>query len=240
MAHWNLKMMSPVNINGREVYLTQFDEDLQTDANGAFNTFELNGTTSTILDLYPQSEYPLLYSGGNTSIDTNKIEAARNHCMQYAAWLQLHFFAVIALLGRMALLFSTLNCFVIGILVNLLSNVDETILYNEAGELTEAAACNVFLVAGGAVATPPLDHQKLPGITRELVLDILRRHSDIAVEERVVHRDELAGADEVWLTSSSKEIAPVTAIDGRPVGSGEVGPVWAAAQALFAAHKFDY
>ena len=117
---------------------------------------------------------------------------------------------------------------------------DETILYNEAGELTEAAACNVFLVAGSAVATPPLDHQKLPGITRELVLDILRRHSDIAVEERVVHRDELAGADEVWLTSSSKEIAPVTAIDGRPVGSGEVGPVWAAAQALFAAHKFDY
>ena len=131
-AHWNLKMMSPVNINGREVYLTQFDADLQTDANGAFNTFELNGTTSTILDLYPQSEYPLLYSGGNTSIDTTKIEAARNHCMQYAAWLQLHFFAIVALLGRMALLFATLNCFVIGILVNLLSNVDETIHFKNS------------------------------------------------------------------------------------------------------------
>ncbi|KGE04908.1 aminotransferase class IV [Pseudohaliea rubra] len=117
---------------------------------------------------------------------------------------------------------------------------DETILFNTAGELTEAAACNVFLVSGGAVATPPLDHQKLPGITRELVLDILRRYSDVTVEERVVHREELAEADEVWLTSSSKEIAPVTAIDGHPVGDGRVGPVWASAQALFAAHKFEY
>jgi D-alanine transaminase len=117
---------------------------------------------------------------------------------------------------------------------------DETILFNEAGELTEAAACNVFVVQDGVVATPPLDHQKLPGITRELVLDILRRHGDIAVEERVVGREALDDADEVWLTSSSKEIAPVTAIDGRAVGTGAVGPVWASAQALFAAHKFDY
>lgn len=116
----------------------------------------------------------------------------------------------------------------------------ETILYNAAGELTEAAACNVFVVRDGAVATPPLDHQKLPGITRQLLLDILRRHGELPVAERVVHRDELAAVDEVWLTSSSKEIAPVTAIDGRPVGDGHVGPVWARAQRLYAAHKFDY
>jgi D-alanine transaminase len=116
----------------------------------------------------------------------------------------------------------------------------ETLLFNERGELTEAAACNVFVIRGGVVATPPLDNQKLPGITRELVLDILRRHSDIPVEERIVHRDELAAADEVWLTSSSKEIAPVTRIDGEAVGDGAVGAVWAAAQALYTAHKFDY
>jgi len=47
-------------------------------------------------------------------------------------------------------------------------------------------------------------------------------------------------ADEIWLTSSSKEVAPVVAIDGRPVGSGEVGNVWLEAQGLFCKHRFDY
>ncbi|MCB1855728.1 MAG: aminotransferase class IV [Halieaceae bacterium] len=116
----------------------------------------------------------------------------------------------------------------------------ETILYNSEGELTEAAACNVFVVSGGVVATPLLDHQKLPGITRLMLLEILRRHGSIPVEERVVRREELDGADEVWLTSSSKEIAPVVQIDGKPVGNGEVGDVWLAAQRLYSAHKFDF
>jgi D-alanine transaminase len=116
----------------------------------------------------------------------------------------------------------------------------ETILYNQDGEITEAAACNVFVVKHGIVATPLLDHQKLPGITRLMLLEILRRDGSIPVEERVVTMGELAQADEVWLTSSSKEIAPVVEIDGRPVGDGKVGDVWLAAQALFTAHKFDF
>lgn len=116
----------------------------------------------------------------------------------------------------------------------------ETILFNADDELTEAAACNVFIVKDGVVATPALDHQKLPGITRFMLLDILRRHSELAVEERVVTRAEVDDADEVWLTSSSKEVAPVVAIDGRPVGNGDIGDVWLEAQTLFAAHRYDY
>jgi D-alanine transaminase len=117
---------------------------------------------------------------------------------------------------------------------------NETILYNQDRELTEAAACNVFVVRHGIVATPLLDHQKLPGITRMMLLEILRRDGTIAVQERVVTLDELASADEVWITSSSKEIAPVVEIDGRPVGDGGVGDVWLAAQTLYSAHKFDF
>ncbi|MEH6610957.1 MAG: D-amino acid aminotransferase [Halioglobus sp.] len=116
----------------------------------------------------------------------------------------------------------------------------ETILYNPDGELTEAAACNVFIVKNGVVITPDLDHQKLPGITRLMALDILGKHSNIPVEERVVTVDELRNADEVWISSSSKEIAPVVEIDGQPVGDGSVGDVWLAAQTLYTAHKFDY
>lgn len=116
----------------------------------------------------------------------------------------------------------------------------ETVLYNEHGEITEAAACNVFIVRDGAVATPALDHQKLPGITRQILLEILRRDGSIPVQERVVTLEELRGADEVWLTSSSKELAPVVAVDGAPVGDGRVGNTWLAAQTLYSAHKFDF
>lgn len=116
----------------------------------------------------------------------------------------------------------------------------ETILFNANNELTEASACNVFIVKNGTVITPPLDNQLLPGITRDILLDILRKDGSIPVEERIVTRDEVASADEVWITSSSKEIAPVIAVDDVAVGNGEVGDVWLAAQALYSAGKFNY
>ena len=117
---------------------------------------------------------------------------------------------------------------------------DETLLFNANNELTEASACNAFIVKDGKVITPPLDNQLLPGITRHILLDVLRRDGSIAVEERSVSMDEVLNADEVWITSSSKEVAPVTQIDGKAVGNGEVGEVWLAAQTLYSAAKFDY
>jgi D-alanine transaminase len=116
----------------------------------------------------------------------------------------------------------------------------ETVLYNQQDELTEAAACNVFVVKNGIVATPLLDHQILPGITRQMMLEILQQDGSIRVEERTVTLEELHGADEVWLSSSSKDIAAVVAVDGLPVADGNIGPVWLAAQTLYCAHKFDY
>ncbi len=98
----------------------------------------------------------------------------------------------------------------------------------------------MYVVKDGVVATPPLDHQKLPGITRHLLLDILGKDGSIKVEERNVTLAELNDADEVWISSSSKDIAPVIEVDGKPVGDGEIGDVWLAAQTLFTAHKFDY
>ena len=117
---------------------------------------------------------------------------------------------------------------------------DETILYNHRRELTEAAACNVFIVKKRVISTPPLDSQLLPGITRNLLIDILRKHSDFVVEERVVHMDEVFNADEIWITSSTKEIGPVVKIDGSPVGDGSIGDVWVEVQRLFTGHKYDY
>jgi D-alanine transaminase len=117
---------------------------------------------------------------------------------------------------------------------------NETILYNEAGELTEASACNVYIVKNGIIATPETDHQILPGITRLLLINILQTDGSLQIVERPVTLDELYDADEVWISSSTKEIAPVVMIDGNPVGDGSVGEVWEHAQALFSEHKYDY
>ncbi len=117
---------------------------------------------------------------------------------------------------------------------------NETILYNDKHELTEASACNVYVVKDGVVATPETDHQILPGITRLLLLQILRADGSIPIEERNVTLEEMLDADEVWISSSTKEIAPVVLIDGQPVGDGGVGDVWEEAQALFSEYKYDY
>jgi len=117
---------------------------------------------------------------------------------------------------------------------------DETLLFNADNQLTEASACNAFIVKNGTVITPALDNAKLPGITRHILLDILRRDGSIPVEERDVSMDEVYSADEVWITSSSKDIAAVVQINGTTVGNGEVGDVWLAAQTLYSAGKFNY
>ena len=116
----------------------------------------------------------------------------------------------------------------------------EVILYNDNDELTECGACNAFVVKDGVVATPPLDSQILPGITRALALKVLREDGSIPVEERVITMDEVRNADEIWIASSSKELAPVIKLDGNPVGNGKVGEVWEAAAKLYQAQKFDY
>lgn len=116
----------------------------------------------------------------------------------------------------------------------------ETLLYNHKQELTEASSSNIFIVKNGVIATPIQDNHILPGVTRRLVIDILTKDGSLTVEERIVTLDEARDADEIWLTSSSKEIEPVTQLDGVPVGDGNVGPVWLKAATLYANNKFAY
>lgn len=120
------------------------------------------------------------------------------------------------------------------------SGRDETILYNDNDELTEASASNVFIVNNGVVATPLLDNQKLPGISRHIAIESLRAEGSIAVEERVVTMDEVRAADEIWITNSSKHIAAAVELDGVAVGDGTVGPIWERAMAIYEDAKFDF
>jgi D-alanine transaminase len=102
------------------------------------------------------------------------------------------------------------------------------------GIALEGAHNNVFFVFGDTLATHPASNQILPGITREIVLE-LAREEGIPVEERAVPLTQVPRASEVFFTGTTTEIRPTVRIDGRPVGDGEVGPVTRRIQQAFLA-----
>ncbi len=106
-----------------------------------------------------------------------------------------------------------------------LAGAYEAILIRD-GLVTEGAASNVFVVDDhGHLLTPPADHRVLPGITRDVVLE-LAAQAGLPHAEAPIDRERLARAREIWLTSSTREIVPVGRLDDRPIGDGAPGPVW--------------
>ncbi len=93
------------------------------------------------------------------------------------------------------------------------------------GNITEGAASNAFIVIDGVIKTPPKDHKLLPGITRDLIVELAKTH-DMPIEETTISEREFLAADEIWLSSSTKEILPVTKINDQQVGDGKPGPIW--------------
>jgi branched-chain amino acid aminotransferase len=100
----------------------------------------------------------------------------------------------------------------------------EGVMRNYRGELTECTTANLFVVKAGAALTPPLEAGLLPGITREFLFEI-GRDIGIEVREAVLRDDDLLGADEAFLTSTTREAVPIVTVDDRTVGSGKPGPV---------------
>ncbi|HEY6093895.1 MAG TPA: D-amino acid aminotransferase [Gallionellaceae bacterium] len=104
--------------------------------------------------------------------------------------------------------------------------------------MTEGAASNIFVVKDGTMLAPPKDHLMLPGITYDVVLE-LARNAGIPYEVRKVMLNEVQSADELLLTSSTKEVLPITTLDGKPVGNGKPGPLFAQLHALYQTFKRD-
>lgn len=100
----------------------------------------------------------------------------------------------------------------------------ECVLFRD-GVLTEGAASNIFVVKNGVIHAPVKDHRMLPGITYDLVIE-LARADGIPVEVRDIAENEARTADELWLTSSSREVQAIVELDGLPVGSGAPGPLY--------------
>jgi D-alanine transaminase len=115
------------------------------------------------------------------------------------------------------------------------AQADEAILIRN-GKATEGSASNLFIVFDNLLITPPKSRFLLPGITRDLVLE-LARDNGINSEEREIDAAELESAEEIWLTSSTKEIMPITNLDGQAVGSGRPGPLFHQLSQLYSAMK---
>jgi D-alanine transaminase len=114
----------------------------------------------------------------------------------------------------------------------------EAILLRD-GCMTEGSASNIFLILKGVLVTPPKGPFILPGVTRDLALELARAHG-LACEERAVNEAELRSAEELMLSSSTKELLPITRLDGQPVGSGKPGPLHARLHALYQDYIRDF
>ena len=104
------------------------------------------------------------------------------------------------------------------------------------GYLTEGAASNAYVVINGTIYTAPKDEKVLPGITREVVLKIAQQNN-MSLIEQAVTLEQLQQADEIWISSSTKEVLPITRLDNELVADGKLGPVWQKMDTLYQQFK---
>ncbi|HET7479718.1 MAG TPA: branched-chain amino acid transaminase [Rubrobacteraceae bacterium] len=102
---------------------------------------------------------------------------------------------------------------------------DDAIFLTQSGFVSEASAANIFVVRKGQLITPPVTADILEGITRDAVMELAEKELGMPAEQRDVGRTELYAADEVFLTGTGFQIAPVVEVDDRPIGTGSIGPV---------------
>lgn len=100
----------------------------------------------------------------------------------------------------------------------------EGVMRNYRGEIAECTTANIFIVKGGVAGTPPIEAGLLPGITREFLFEVARG-VDVPMREQVLHDVDLFGADEAFLTSTTREVVPIVRVDDRVIGAGRPGPI---------------
>ena len=115
----------------------------------------------------------------------------------------------------------------------LLAGYDEAIMLNANGFVAEGSGENIFLVRNGVVYTPAVSEHILEGITRALVIQILREELNVEVVERPIARSELYIADEIFMTGTAAEVTPIVEVDNRKIGDGKVGEITKKVQEIF-------
>lgn len=114
----------------------------------------------------------------------------------------------------------------------------ETILFREGEFLTEGTASNIFLMKNGTLLAPPKSHLMLPGITYDVLLE-LAAALDLPTEIRPIRKNEVFAADELWLSSSTREVQAITRVDGFAIGDGRPGAAFLRIHAMYQQFKQD-
>ncbi len=107
----------------------------------------------------------------------------------------------------------------------LMGGYDEAIMLTQEGHVSEGSAENIFLVVDGELITPPPSENILLGVTRDTIMRLARRELELPTRERVIDRTELYTADEIFLTGTGAQIAPIVEVDHRAIGAGSVGAI---------------
>ena len=115
----------------------------------------------------------------------------------------------------------------------LLDGYDEAIVLDQHGHVSEGSAENIFMVRNGQLITPPVSSEILEGITRRTIMELAAAELGIATEEREIDRTELYVCDELFFCGTGVQVASITSVDHRPVGSGVMGPVTSAVRDLY-------
>jgi branched-chain amino acid aminotransferase len=110
---------------------------------------------------------------------------------------------------------------------------DELISLTQEGHVSEGSAMNLFMVRKGKLVTPAITENILEGVTRDSIITLAKNELGLEIEERVVNRTELYRADELFFTGTAAQVAPITKIDSRPVGTGKVGEITSALQKIY-------
>jgi len=115
------------------------------------------------------------------------------------------------------------------------ANASETILIRD-GQLTDASASSVHVVIGGELRTPPNSWKLLPGTTRSVIEEVADK-AGVTCRTTAVGEAELRAAEEILLGAATREVQPVSLLDGKPVGTGKPGPVWRKLYDAYQAYK---
>jgi branched-chain amino acid aminotransferase len=113
------------------------------------------------------------------------------------------------------------------------AGIDEALVLDQNGHVSEGSAMNVFMVRDGVLVTPPVTDNILEGITRRSVMELARNELGLDVCERSIDRTEVFIADELFMTGTAAQITAVTKVDHRPIGTGVMGPVTARLRTLY-------
>jgi branched-chain amino acid aminotransferase len=110
---------------------------------------------------------------------------------------------------------------------------DEAIMLTHDGTVSEASSCNLFILRNGKLSTPALSEDILEGVTRNALIDMIRKEFDMPVEERRIDRTELYASSEIFMCGTGVQVSPVTSVDRRSVGTGKPGPFTMKLQKLY-------